>query len=137
MMRDAWDSRQVEAEAAKAEILQSLTEVERQIETLLDRIVATSRASVARALENRLETLERKKGLPIREGGERGAAEGTDGLRIVSNSRCDFWQVLGISIVRGISLRAEQCFGFCLRSRCDTLKMACIELPYFPSLFRC
>jgi hypothetical protein len=61
MMRDAWDMRLAEAHDAKAAILQRIGEVERQIESLLDRLVEASSPSVVSAYVARLERLERDK----------------------------------------------------------------------------
>ena len=61
MLRDAWDMRLSIAHGEKDALRKQLTDVERQIENLLDRVVDTSTASVVAAYEKRIEKLEREK----------------------------------------------------------------------------
>lgn len=61
MMRDAWDMRIAEAESAKVALAKQFSDTQKQIETLLDRLVDASSASVVSAYEARIEKLERAK----------------------------------------------------------------------------
>lgn len=61
MLRDAWDMRLAVAHGEKDELQRQLKDVERQIESLLDRIVDANSASVVSAYEARIEKLERQK----------------------------------------------------------------------------
>ena len=61
MLRDAWNMRLAVAHGEKDELQRQLKDVERQIESLLDRIVDANSASVVSAYEARIEKLERQK----------------------------------------------------------------------------
>ncbi len=61
MLRDAWDMRLAISHGEKDELQRQLKEVDRQIESLLDRIVDATNASVVSAYEARIEKLEREK----------------------------------------------------------------------------
>ena len=61
MMCDAWDNRFALAQGEKAALKDQLDDLDRQIESLLDRIVEASNASVVSAYENKIEKLERDK----------------------------------------------------------------------------
>ena len=61
MLRDAWDMRLAVAHGEKGELEKQLKDVDRQIESLLDRIVDATSASVVSAYEARIEKLERHK----------------------------------------------------------------------------
>ncbi len=61
MLHDAWDMRLAAAQNSKAAFAKQLGDVERQIESLLDRVVDASTPSVVSACETRIEKLERQK----------------------------------------------------------------------------
>ena len=61
MLRDAWDMRLAIAHNEKDELQKQLKAVERDIESLLDRVVDATSASVVSAYEARIEKLERQK----------------------------------------------------------------------------
>ncbi|MFK7754018.1 MAG: resolvase, partial [Sedimentitalea sp.] len=61
MMRDAWDKRFVIAQGEKTALKNQLDDLNRQIESLLDRIVETSNSSVVSAYEDKIDKLERDK----------------------------------------------------------------------------
>ena len=61
MLRDAWDMRLASAHTAKDTLQKQLVDVERQIESLLDRIVDFASPSVVGAYEARIDKLERQK----------------------------------------------------------------------------
>ncbi|GKY88118.1 hypothetical protein STA1M1_19870 [Sinisalibacter aestuarii] len=61
MLRDAWEMKLTVAHGEKDELQSQLKDVERQIESLLDRIVDATSASVVSAYEARIEKLERQK----------------------------------------------------------------------------
>ncbi|MCB1469978.1 MAG: recombinase family protein, partial [Rhizobiaceae bacterium] len=61
MFVDAWEMRLAGAHAQQAEWKSQIKAAEKQIEDLLDRIVESGSASVVRALEKRVDTLERQK----------------------------------------------------------------------------
>ena len=61
MFKDAWDMRLAEAHNAKDTITRQLADLEKQIESLLDRIVDASSASVITAYEGRIGKLERER----------------------------------------------------------------------------
>ena len=61
MFIDAWELQLALAHQHKAATLAQLKDVEREIEEVLDRLVESSSATVAKALEQRVEKLERKK----------------------------------------------------------------------------
>ena len=63
MFKDAWDLRLVQAAQATMALKAKATEVEKQIEVLLDRIVDSGNASVIAAYEKRITKLEREKAL--------------------------------------------------------------------------
>ncbi len=61
MFIDAWNARLAHALASQEMVKRQLTEVEIQIESLLDRIVKASSTPVVKACEARIEKLERDK----------------------------------------------------------------------------
>jgi len=61
MLRDAWDMRLAISHGERDELQKQLKEVDRQIGSLLDRIVDATSASVVSAYEARIEKLERQK----------------------------------------------------------------------------
>ena len=61
MFKDAWNMRLAEAHRDKDEIAKQLRDSEKQIETLLERIVEADNASVIRAYEGKIAKLEREK----------------------------------------------------------------------------
>ena len=61
MFKDAWSMRLVEAQRDKDEIAKQMREAEKQIETLLERIVEADNASVIKAYEGKIAKLEREK----------------------------------------------------------------------------
>ena len=61
MFKDAWDMRLAEACNAKQAVARQLKDVEKQIESLLDRIIDASSPSVVSAYEGRIAKLEREK----------------------------------------------------------------------------
>ncbi len=61
MMQDAWDARLNSVMDAQGEVKRQLKAVEKQIESLLDRIVDAGSQSVIKAYETRLAKLERQK----------------------------------------------------------------------------
>jgi site-specific DNA recombinase len=61
MLRDAWDMRLAGAHSAKDAVQKQLGDVERQIESLLDRMVESASPSVVGAYETRIKKLERQK----------------------------------------------------------------------------
>lgn len=65
MFRDAWDMRLAQAADAAKAIKKSIQDTEKQIEQLLDRIVAAESDSVIRAYEKRIAKLEHEKALAV------------------------------------------------------------------------
>ena len=63
MFRDAWDMPLAQAGAAITALQEKMTEAEKQIEQLLDRIVEAGNTSVVSAYEKRIARLEREKAL--------------------------------------------------------------------------
>ena len=63
MFKDAWNMRLSQAESDKEEIARQLGAAEKQIETLLERIVEADNTSVIKAYEGKLVKLEREKRL--------------------------------------------------------------------------
>lgn len=61
MMIDAWDMRLSEARSARQSLATQIKDIEVQIESLLDRIVEATNASVVQAYEARIDKLERRK----------------------------------------------------------------------------
>jgi len=61
MFKEAWNRQLAEAHRDKDEIAWQLREVEKQIETLLERIIEAENASVIRAYEGKIAMLEREK----------------------------------------------------------------------------
>ncbi len=61
MLRDAWDMRLAISRGERDELQKQLKEVDRQIGSLLDRIVDATSASVVSAYEARIDKLERQK----------------------------------------------------------------------------
>ncbi len=61
MFKDAWNMRLTQAHREKDEIARQLRDAEKQIETLLERIVETDNASVIKAYETKIARLEREK----------------------------------------------------------------------------
>ncbi len=61
MFRDVWDMRLSEARSAKETLEAEVADIERQIETFLERIVEASNHSVVKAYEAKIEKLERQK----------------------------------------------------------------------------
>ena len=61
MMQDAWNMRLAETEKAKAALKKQFVDTQKQIESLLDRLVDASSASVVSAYETRIDKLERQK----------------------------------------------------------------------------
>ncbi|WBU62756.1 hypothetical protein [Paracoccus aerodenitrificans] len=61
MLRDAWDMRLAISDGEKYELQSQIKKVDREIESLLDRIVDATNASVVRAYEARIKKLERQK----------------------------------------------------------------------------
>lgn len=60
-MKDAWSARLAVARHDKVELQKQLADVNRQIESLLDKIVEANSATVVSAYEARIDKLERKK----------------------------------------------------------------------------
>ena len=63
MFRDAWDQRRLQSVHALKSLQDGVAKIEKQIETLLDRIVDASTSSVVAAYEKRIAALEREKAL--------------------------------------------------------------------------
>ena len=63
MFKDAWEMRLGQAVEAAKTLKSNVTEVEKQIEKLLDRLVGASNESVVSAYEKRISKLEREKAL--------------------------------------------------------------------------
>ena len=61
MLRDAWNMRLVIAQNEKEALRKQLEDLNRQLESMLDRIVEANSASVVSAYETRIEKLERDK----------------------------------------------------------------------------
>ncbi|MEM9099035.1 MAG: recombinase family protein [Pseudomonadota bacterium] len=61
MFADIWASHRITAEEDRAALLTQLKDIDRQIDSLLDRIVEATSTSVVRAYEQRIEKLEREK----------------------------------------------------------------------------
>ena len=61
MFKDVWDMRLREAQNAKETLEGQLRDVERQIDSYLERIVEASNASVIKAYETKIEKLARQK----------------------------------------------------------------------------
>lgn len=61
MFIDAWNMRAAEAHQGKGQVENQLRSVEKQIQTLLDRIIETGNATVIKAYEDKIEKLEREK----------------------------------------------------------------------------
>ena len=61
MFKDAWNIRLTQAEREKEEITKQLRDAEKQIETLLERIVEADNASVMKAYEGKIAKMEREK----------------------------------------------------------------------------
>ncbi len=61
MMRDAWDKRFAIVQGEKTALRNQLDDLNRQIESLLDRIVEANNASIVSAYEDKIEKLERDK----------------------------------------------------------------------------
>ena len=61
MFRDAWDMRLAQAAASAKTLRAGIVQLDRQIESLLDRIVESGNASVISAYEKRIAKLEREK----------------------------------------------------------------------------
>jgi len=61
MFADAWEMRSAQAYAAQDEWKRQLKDAEKKIEGMIDRLVDTDNRTVARKLEERIDTLERQK----------------------------------------------------------------------------
>lgn len=61
MLRDAWNMRLALALGEKEALQKQLSDIDGQLEGMLDRIVEANSASVVRAYESRIEKLERNK----------------------------------------------------------------------------
>ncbi len=61
MISDAWATRLSEAEEAKKELVRQMKAIEKQIETLLERVVDASSSVLVKAYEERITKLEREK----------------------------------------------------------------------------
>jgi site-specific DNA recombinase len=61
MLIDAWEMRLSEAHSARQTLVAQIRDIENQIESLLDRIVEATNASVVQAYEARIDKLERRK----------------------------------------------------------------------------
>ncbi len=61
MFVDIWNARLSEAENARASLTSQIKDMEKQIESLLDRIVDATSSSVISAYETRIDKLERQK----------------------------------------------------------------------------
>ncbi len=61
MLRDAWDNRFVISQSEKAALKLQLDDLNRQIESLLDRVVEANNSAVVSAYENKIDKLERDK----------------------------------------------------------------------------
>lgn len=61
MFKDIWDMRLAEAEESQAKLKTQVREIEKKVNSLLDRLVDTTRPSVIQAYEDKIEKLERDK----------------------------------------------------------------------------
>jgi site-specific DNA recombinase len=77
MFKDAWNQRVAQAAAIAASYASEVGKVEKQIETLLDRIVEASSQSVISAYEKRIATLERSKAALAEKSTSNGQPKGT------------------------------------------------------------
>jgi len=132
-MRDAWDMRLAAAKSDKDAFRKRLSDVERQIDSLLDRIVETDKASLVGAYEAKIEKLERDKIVLIERLEKTIPPKGRleECIELALKFLSSPWTIY-------IKMVTSQCARWCsdwrFRNRLGTAKMGCIELPIFHSL---
>lgn len=121
MMRDAWDKRFAVAHGEKLALKNQPDDLNRQIESLLDRIVETSNSSVVGAYEYRIYKLERDK-IVLREKLDSAVPEMgrfEECMELALRFLTSLWKIY--KMVKFLS--AKPSFGWRLLSQLDILKM--------------
>ncbi|WP_195819786.1 hypothetical protein [Roseobacter sp. MH60115] len=119
-------------QSEKTALKNQLDSLNRQIESLLDRIVEANNVSVVSAYEDKIEKLERDKILPKEKMEnsvpEKGRFE--DCMELALRLPLSPWKIYKMVT----TLCVKPCFGWCLLSHFDTVQMVYMEIPNYHSL---